>query len=392
MNLVPKGRLVKEFLNSLEKLEFGEIEITTPKGTTKTFKCPQPGPQAKMVVRDWDFLSQAAARGDIGLGESYIEGLWETDSIEELFSFFLINLDALEESYAHGSWLSRAVFNIQNKILNRNSKTGSRENIRAHYDVGNDFYQLWLDETMTYSSAIYENGDEDLAKAQRQKYGRILNKTYDNAANGKTLEIGCGWGGFAESAVEEGRDVSAITISNAQYEFAKNRLGNKADIRLQDYRDLNEKFNAIVSIEMFEAVGEKYWSSYFSTIKNSLAEGGKAVIQTITIADGLFAGYRKRSDFIRHYTFPGGMLPSVAKFKSESAKAGLTSNHVFSFGLDYMKTIQEWTTRFEAKEKEIIKLGYTEKFIRNWKFYLGICAAAFRVGRTDVVQVELSHA
>jgi cyclopropane-fatty-acyl-phospholipid synthase len=278
---------------------------------------------------------------------------------------------------------------MYNRIICRNNIRGSRNNIKAHYDVGNDFYRLWLDETMTYSSALFSQGAKDLAEAQRAKYGRILERI--NGAS-SLLEIGCGWGGFAEEASKSDRHVTGLTISPSQHAFATERLAGKADIRLQDYRKTEGLFDAIVSIEMFEAVGERYWPVYFKTIAERLKKGGKAVIQTITIRDEFFEGYRVRSDFIRHYVFPGGMLPSARSFRKEAAKAGLQCLDSFDFGQDYARTLREWAIRFEEKRAEILSMGYSEAFIRNWRFYLGICAAAFAVGRTDVVQVELAHA
>ena len=389
MHIIPLSLIAKRFLATLEHLQFGSLTVVEPDGSSHCFAGPNPGPDAIFRLHTWEVMRNAMHRGDIALGEDYIAGKWDTDSIEALFSVFLLNMDVLEKDYAHGNMLSRLGFNIYNKFLHRNSKAGSRQNIEAHYDVGNAFYKLWLDDTMTYSSALYAGAESDLLTAQRSKYGRILEHVNDASS---VLEIGCGWGGFAEEAARQSRNVTGLTISPSQHAFAKNRLGDKADIRLQDYRDCDGLFDAIVSIEMFEAVGEQYWPVYFKTVSERLKRGGKAVIQTIVIDDKYFEGYRTRSDFIRHYVFPGGMLPSARRFIEEAAGAGLKCLDVFAFGQDYARTLREWTQRFEAKREDIMSMGYSEAFIRNWRFYLGICAATFAVNRTSVMQVELVHA
>ena len=389
MSLIPHSVLEKRWTESVGRIAYGTLTFVAPNGEERVIRGPHPGPSARFQIKDWDVIARAVARGDIGLGEDYIAGAWETDNVEALFSLFLLNLDHLE-GYAHGSFWSRLGFVALNTMVRRNSEGGSRKNIEAHYDVGNDFYSLWLDETMTYSSAIYPNDDAALADAQRAKYARILEKFTSPRAN--VLEVGCGWGGFAEAAAARDHAVTGITISPAQHGFATKRLGPKADIRLQDYRKTNGLFDMIVSIEMFEAVGERYWPIYFRTLSERLKRGGRAVIQTITVHDDLFAGYRTRSDFIRHYVFPGGMLPSLARFREEAERAGLKVLDVFSFGQDYARTLRAWSKRQVEVQKKIRALGHDDHFLRNWQFYLGICAAAFAVGRTNVHQVELAHA
>ena len=388
MNCIPTSLIVNRTLKTLEGLQRGSLKLTTPEGKVYHFKGKETGPDATIEVHDWVVARNVLTRGDIAMGEDYIAGLWDSESIEKLFTLFLVNMETFEPSHAHGSLLSRAGFLIYNRIVCRNSKKGSRQNIEAHYDVGNDFYKLWLDETMTYSSALYQ-GTDSLAQAQKNKYGRILSRL-DSADS--VLEIGCGWGGFAEQAAENSRRVTGLTISPSQHKFATERLGDKAEIRLQDYRDTGGLFDAIVSIEMFEAVGERYWPVYFKTVAERLKKGGKAVIQTITMGDEFFEGYRVRSDFIRHYVFPGGMLPSPTRFREEAEKAGLKCTDSFAFGKDYARTLAEWLDRFDAKRGEISAMGYSEAFIRNWRFYLGICAATFASRRTDVIQMELQHA
>jgi cyclopropane-fatty-acyl-phospholipid synthase len=329
------------------------------------------------------------ARGDIGLGEEYISGAWDTDNVERLVSLFLLNMDHFDD-FADGNIFNRIGFVIHNALMRRNSIKGSARNIQDHYDVGNDFYSLWLDRSMTYSSALYD-GTADLYRAQQNKYERILSKF--DTPRASVLEIGCGWGGFAERASADSHQVTGLTISPSQHRFATERLkGSAADIRLEDYRLCKGTFDNIVSIEMFEAVGEHYWPQYFATVAQRLKRGGRAIIQTITIRDELFAGYRTRSDFVRHYVFPGGMLPSLARFREEAERAGLKFAGAFGFGKDYARTLREWLVAMQAREAEIRALGHDQQFLRNWEFYLGICAATFEVARTDVVQVELVNA
>jgi cyclopropane-fatty-acyl-phospholipid synthase len=272
-------------------------------------------------------------------------------------------------------------------VFRRNSVKGSQRNIMAHYDVGNDFYSRWLDPTMTYSSAIFGQTGSDLESAQKAKYARILERIGGN--RGSVLEIGCGWGGFTEAAVQKGHDVTALTISPRQHAYATERVGKAADIKLQDYRKQGGTFSSIVSIEMFEAVGERYWPTYFQTVRERLTSNGVAVVQTISISEQLFPSYRTSSDYIRHHIFPGGMLPSVSRFKQEAERAGLGVQDVFSFGQCYARTCREWLQRFDAALPEIRALGYEEGFLRGWRLYLAMCAGAFALGRTNVHQFEL---
>ena len=389
MNLIPLSLISRRWFEALSQLECGTLHFVSPGGEEHVFRGPQPGPEARFSIRDWDVLRHAAARGDIGLGEDYINGAWKTDSIEALFSLFLINLERVD-GFAHGSLFNRLAFVILDSFVRRNSVSGSKANIKAHYDVGNEFYRLWLDETMTYSSALYSRADMGLADAQREKYGRIIERFGTEPTS--VLEIGCGWGGFAESAANAGHDVTAITVSPAQHAYATERLQGKADIRLEDYRHTSGTFDRIASIEMLEAVGERYWPQYFNTIAQRLKSSGTALIQTITIGDEIFSQYRTRSDFVRHYVFPGGTRPSPGRIREEAERAGLRVVDAFSFGQDYARTLREWSEGLTTKEEEIRALGYDNYFLRNWKFYLGICAAAFAVRRTDVVQFQLEHA
>ena len=389
MGLIPKSILRSRWLDAIRRIEAGQLTFIEPSGERHVVKGPLEGPVATFQIHDWDVIDRAVSRGDIGLGEDYIAGAWETDSVESLISLFLLNLERFE-GYAHGSIWNRIGFVILNTVLRRNSLRGSRKNIEAHYDVGNSFYSLWLDETMTYSSALYEREQARLEEAQKSKYQRILNRIGHDKA--RVLEIGCGWGGFADIATHRDYEVTGITVSPSQHAFATERLGGRADVRLEDYRATKGTFDAIVSIEMFEAVGERYWPQYFQVLSERLKRGGRAVLQVITIRDDLFAGYRTRSDFIRQYVFPGGMLPSVAGLVREADRAGLKTVDVYGFGQDYARTLRAWSERFSAAEDGIRALGHGDEFVRNWQFYFGICAAAFAVNRTNVVQVELAHA
>ena len=387
MNMVPDRYMRKRVMDTFSNIRYGTLHFTTPSSERFTFRGSEMGPEATFVIDDWSVMRNAAARGDIGLGEDYVAGKWQSDSIEQLFKLFLLNFDALK-SFANGNTVNRFLFLLSNNLLNMNSKKGSRRNIMAHYDVGNEFYSLWLDKTMTYSSALFNNTHE-LENAQFNKYQRIIDKS--EKSNTSILEVGCGWGGFAQQALEADMGVTGITVSPAQHAFARKRLGDNADIRLQDYRDVKGTFDMIVSIEMFEAVGQRYWPAYFGMLAERMKRGGKAVIQTIAVRDDIFDDYTTRSDFIRHYVYPGGMLPSLQKFREEAAKAGLKCIDSFSFGQDYAETLRRWTTRFNELRANILALGHSEAFIRNWQFYLGICTAAFAVNRTTVAQIELVH-
>ncbi len=377
--------------DTLERaIEKGTLHVTTPEGGTRTFKGSEAGSEGQWIIHQWQAIRLLASRGDIGLGEAYEAGLWDTPDLDALFCVFVDNLDKLD-ALAHGNCLSRFCFNMLNHVFRRNSVQGSSQNIQAHYDVGNEFYQLWLDPSMTYSSALYTETDTSLEAAQSSKYQRILDRI--GKARTSILEVGCGWGGFAEQAANAGHHLTGLTISPKQHEFATNRLtGKRAEIRLQDYRKTGGVFDAIASIEMFEAVGKRYWPSYFDTIKQRMAPDGIAMVQTITVQDDAFDGYARRSDYIRHYVFPGGLLPSLATFRECAGKSGLACRDVFAFGQDYAKTLREWLVRFEAAEPAIRALGHRDAFIRSWRLYLSMCAASFACGRTDVMQLELVHA
>ena len=379
--------LARRLVKIGERSERGSLQVIYPSGKAQLIGSGEP--RAEVTIKHWGAISALVSKGDVGWGEAYLEGLWDSPDIEALARFTIDNAAAFEAELSANP-LKRLFLIVSDRIIRRNNRKGSVRNITAHYDVGDDFYRLWLDETMTYSSALFSNASDDLATAQKRKYQRLLDITA--TAGKKTLEIGCGWGGFAELAVEAGRDLTAITISPRQHHYATQRLKNEADIQLKDYRDIKGKFDSIVSIEMIEAVGEQYWPRYFKTIKDCLADHGKAAIQAIVVEDSYFPIYRSRSDFIRQHVFPGGMLLSPQKIRVSAENAGLKVDGLFRFGKDYAKTLRLWLDKFEASLSEIHDLGYDDRFVRVWRYYLAICAATFSSGRTDVMQIELSHA
>lgn len=378
-------RIKRDFLDTCAGIQHGSLRLTTPEGEVHDFGAG--APRAALHLHDWAVVTATMARGDIGLGETYVAGLWDSPSIEDLTVVALRNFDQLNRYVFAGFW-NGLKFRVINRVLRANSQRGSQRNIRAHYDVGNEFYQLWLDPEMTYSSALFAPGDDDLMRAQRRKYDRILGRLTDAE---QVLEIGCGWGGFAERAAESGRQVTGLTISPSQKGYADARLDGRADIRLQDYRKAKGQFDNIVSIEMIEAVGEAYWPTYFKTLRDRLKPGGRAMVQAITVPDAYFATYRKTSDFIRHYTFPGGMLLSDQVIADQAGRVGLKVAGSFAFGQDYATTCRIWGQRMAAQQDRIRKIGYGEAFLRSWRYYLAACAASFAEGHTNVVQVELTH-
>ena len=377
--------LKSRFLSALEGIGDGILTLTTPEGTRHRFGSA--GPEADLQIRDWRLLPRLALRGDVGLGEGWIAGEWHSETLEGTLSLALRNL-GLRAGWGEPGRLQAMRMRLVDRLMRPNSLRGSRRNIRAHYDVGNEFYQLWLDPGMTYSSALCGEGD-DLPRAQARKNARILAQLTPGES---LLEIGCGWGGFAEAAADHGHDVTAITLSPSQKGYADARLDGRAEVRLQDYRQVTGSFDNIVSIEMIEAVGERYWPTYFATLKARLAPGGRAVLQAITVPDAEFSVYRRRSDFIRQHVFPGGMLPCSAIIIHEAAKAGLRVQDSHAFGPDYARTCRIWCERMMQQRPRIERLGYGDAFLRGWQFYLEGCAAAFATGRCDVVQVTLDHA
>jgi cyclopropane-fatty-acyl-phospholipid synthase len=373
----------------------GVLEIVTPEGLSIPIRGPDGGPEGRLVVRDYRFVGRVLSGGAIGFAEGYIAGEWDTPDLSRLLETLSLNLSRLR-GLIEGNPLVRMA-NRVGHLLRRNSREGSRKNIHAHYDLGNSFYEKWLDPSMTYSSALYAKPTQSLSAAQRNKYAALA-KAMGLQSGQTVLEIGCGWGGFAEFAAKEvGARLTGITISQAQYEYARKRLfdkglAEKADIRLIDYRDVDGQFDRVASIEMFEAVGEEYWPTYFGKVRDVLKPGGRAGLQIITIRDELFDHYRASTDFIQKYVFPGGVLPSELRLKQETDAAGLNWGRINRFGVDYADTLAEWGVRFQKAWDEIAPLGFDERFRRLWAFYLSYCEAGFRTGRTNVIQLELAKA
>ena len=380
------GSDTRLIFDMLEGLRGGRLEIRLPDGASRLFGEGEHG--VTLQVHDEALFGQVLARGDIGLAEAYLDGAWDSSDVTGLLSLLASNRQVLKKA-VYGSWRKLLAARVRH-WLNGNSRAGSKRNIMAHYDLGNEFYKLWLDPSMSYSSALYRAVDDgDLETAQRAKYRRILRRLRADVGQ-RVLEIGCGWGGFAELAVGEGLQVTGLTLSPAQLAWAKQRVP-AADLRLQDYRDTREQFDHVVSIEMFEAVGERWWPAYFRAVARALKPGGRAVIQSITIRDDLFAQYRRGTDFIQQYVFPGGMLPSPAAFRAAAARQGLVVRGEYAFGHDYARTLAEWRHAFEANWPQIAELGFDEHFRRLWRLYLCYCEAGFLAGNIDVVQFELSH-
>ncbi len=375
-------------LNLLDRIEGGLLEISLPGGAH--LLCGQGEARHSLHIHDERTFALALARGDIGFAEAYLDGYWDTPDLTGLLTLLAANRSQLQRA-VYGNWRTLISARLRH-WLNGNTKAGSKRNIMAHYDLGNAFYARWLDKTMSYSSALFakDNADTSLEDAQQAKYQRILDRLAARPGD-SVLEIGCGWGGFAEMATAAGLNLTGLTLSPAQLEWAQRRVP-QADLRLQDYRDTQSQFDHIVSIEMFEAVGERYWPSYFATLRRALKPGGRAVVQSITIADALFPSYRKGTDFIQQYIFPGGMLPSRSAFAEQARRAGLRVTDEFAFGLDYARTLALWRDAFEAAWPEISTHGFDERFRRLWRMYLCYCEAGFRVGNIDVVQFQLEHA
>jgi cyclopropane-fatty-acyl-phospholipid synthase len=384
----------RTILSLLEKIQVGQLTLVSPEGEKFIFRGTQSGIEANIQIHDWLVCKACLKSGDIGLAETYIDSLWDSTDIQSLLRLFLLNRQVIEKAI-YGSWLGRLGYRIKH-WLNKNSKTGSKKNIHAHYDIGNAFYSLWLDPSMTYSSACFKNKDTSLIEAQEAKYQRIIDSINVHAGQ-NILEVGCGWGGLMEAASNQGINIDCLTISQEQAAYARDRAARiksnssgKVNILLQDYRDHQNQYDGIASIEMFEAVGEKYWPTYFEMIQRCLKPGKKACIQTIVIADNLFDKYRRSSDFIQQYVFPGGMLPSIEKFKEAAQSKGLIVEDVYEFGEDYQKTLCLWHQKFNQYLQEIKQQGFDEKFIRLWNLYLMYCAAGFAEKSTSVVQFTLS--
>lgn len=375
-----------------QRLNRGRLDVVLPDGRRFRAEGSQPGQVAEIVVHNTDLFARLIRDGDMGFSEAYLDGWWSSPDLQAFMD--LIN-DGNPSVYDEvlPIFLVRAYERLRH-WLRSNSKSQARRNIAHHYDLGNDFYRLWLDETMTYSSALFRSGQEPLERAQAQKYAALLDRLSLKPGD-HVLEIGCGWGGFAEYAARErGLRVTGLTISRAQHDFAVARmqaagLSDRVEIALRDYRDETGSYDGIASIEMFEAVGERYWPAYFRALHNRLRPGASAALQVITVPDHRFEDYRRHVDFIQKYIFPGGMLGAVAPLTRQAAQVGLTLVDTFAFADSYSQTLRRWNAQFNAQWDQIADMGYDDRFRRMWEYYLTSCAGAFRSGNCDVVHMTL---
>jgi len=377
-----------------DRIVAGQLTLQFPDGTSHVAHGALPGPSASMTVRSSKLIWRIASSGSLGLARGYIEGDWDTSDLGALLELGVVNEAALRP-LLEAPGLGRALATLRHR-LRANTRAGSKRNIAFHYDLGNDFYRHWLDETMTYSAAIFARPEQSLAEAQREKYARVVRELRLGAED-HVLEIGCGWGGFAAFAAREtGCRVTCLTLSREQAKFASDRiaaagLADRVEIRLEDYRDCAGQFDKIVSIEMFEAVGEENWPTYFSALRTLLKPGGQALLQVITIADARFEAYRRKADFIQTYVFPGGMLPSPTAFAAAASAARLDLVGSEFFGGDYERTLLIWDRAFAAAWHRIEALGFDARFKRMWRYYLQYCAVGFRTGTIDVGQFLLAR-
>ncbi|GLR13322.1 cyclopropane-fatty-acyl-phospholipid synthase [Chitinimonas prasina] len=381
------------FVGMLKKLSTGSLTLVDPQGQVAHFGMLGACPHAELKVHDWRAATAILRQGDIGFAESYKQGWVDSSDMLALFTLALRNEAAMSQA-VNGRWWALLLKRLTHLVLRDNNRRGSRRNISAHYDLGNPFYQLWLDPSMSYSAALFQHGSEQtLEAAQWAKYDRILDQL--NAVPGQTvLEIGCGWGGFAERAAQRGLKVHGVTLSTEQLAWAQARmerlgLSEQVNLTLTDYRDIEGQFDHIVSIEMVEAVGERWWPTYFAKLASLRKPGGRVVIQSIDIVDERFESYRSGTDFIQQYIFPGGMLPSPQRFEAQARAAGLLVLDQLEFGLDYAATLRLWRMRFEEALETVRAQGYDEAFIRLWRMYFIYCEAGFREGRTGVRQWTL---
>ncbi|MDW5416461.1 cyclopropane-fatty-acyl-phospholipid synthase family protein [Iodobacter sp. CM08] len=382
----------KLFLNLLARLQHGHLQLITPEGTHLMFGDLHQPPSATLQIHDWRACQRILRAGDIGFAESYEAGWIDSADLTALLRLAIRNQNVLDKM-VFGGKLATLWYRLKH-LFRRNTREGSRKNIHAHYDIGNAFYQLWLDPTWTYSSAMF-HGDyaQSLQQAQLNKYQRIID-TLALSAGSRVLEIGCGWGGFAAYAARQGIDVHGVTISAAQLAIAQERitrqgLNSLVQLELCDYRDLTGQYDAIVSIEMFEAVGEAFWPEYFKTVAARLKVGGQALVQSITIDENAFERYRSGTDFIQQYIFPGGMLPSPERFVAKAQSAGLKTTDQYHFGGDYAETLRRWKVACRNEAAAIADQGFDERFMRIWMLYFAYCEAGFDEGKTDVVQFLL---
>jgi cyclopropane-fatty-acyl-phospholipid synthase len=391
----PLPRAARALFAALSRLRYGRLELIGPGGASFSFPGALPGPDAEIQVQDWKVAADLLPAGDMGFAEAYLQGRWQTPELTDVLTLVALNHGALEQAL-YGRWWDGLLFPVRH-LLHATTRSGTRRNIHSHYDLDNDFYRRWLDQTMTYSSALF-GGDwsRSLEDAQTAKYERIL-RVVNPKPGEQILEIGCGWGGFAEYAARtRGCPVHGITVSRRQLAWAQERTrraGLDPLVRLEyrDYRDLQGEFDHVVSIEMYETVGERSWPAYFDAIARRLKRGGRAVVQAIVIADDLFHRYRRSADFIQQYISPNAMLASPTVFARYAQAAGLEVRARHHFGADYAETLRRWQQGFNHAWPEIQGPGFDARFRRLWNFYLSYCEARFRAATTDVMQVEMSH-
>lgn len=385
--------LLRPLVRIASRFSVGTLDVKLPDGGILRFQGETPEPRAGMVIHNPLFVRRLIIGGDLGFAEGYMRGEWDSPDLTQLMLLLAANHRA-GRKLTPGRSAVRFWQRVRH-FLNRNSRAGARRNIHAHYDLGNAFYEEWLDRSMTYSSAVFAPGDNDLASAQRRKY-ELLAEATDIRPDHRVLEIGCGWGGFAEYAAGEiGCHVTGLTISREQYDYATDRiakagLSDKAAFDMRDYRDERGVYDRIVSIEMFEAVGEAYWSTFFSALRDRLRPGGRAGLQLITIREEAFAGYKREIDFIRRYVFPGGMLPPPSALERLSAETGFEIVSDKGYAADYAKTLAVWRDRFNAAWPRIAALGFDERFRKLWAYYLTYCEVGFATGNIDVRQIVLA--
>jgi cyclopropane-fatty-acyl-phospholipid synthase len=391
--LYKPSRAMKLCLRLARQIQIGSLDLVMVDGTKLRFEGAQDGPHGLVVIHNDRVARKLLTRGKLGFCEAYLDGDWTSPDIAPFYEMILRNEDALLRMMHGKPWFRKLSKFIHS--FNANSKSGSKKNIYRHYDIGNDFYKTWLDESMTYSSALFRETD-NLKTAQDQKYQEMVDRLGIKSDH-HVLEIGCGWGGFAEYAARTtGCKMTCVTISQAQYDYAVDRikragLSSQVEIRMQDYRDVSGQFDRIASIEMFEAVGEQYWPTFFQTLKNRLTKDGRACLQIITIRDQSFENYRNSADYIQRYIFPGGMLPSMGALKDQIKNASLRTTGHLSFGLDYACTLNMWNDKFQQVWPELTKMGFDERFKRTWEQYLCYCEAGFAAKTIDVIQIDVDH-